>query len=83
MRGRSAAVVMGYRHPRHRLPEIAQLLRHAFSTPTPLLAGQQAAGDSIAVLPVLFHLLWCQELSADLSTPLHQDTVVTLAGAGR
>ena len=43
----------------------------------------QAAGDPIAVLPVLFHLLWCQELSADLSTPLHQDTVVTLAGAGR
>jgi hypothetical protein len=73
----------GYRHPRHRLPEIAQLLRHAFSTPAPLLAGGQAAGDPIAVLPVLFHLLWCQELSADLSTPLHQDTVVTLAGAGR
>ena len=73
----------GYRHPRHRLPEIAQLLRHAFSTPAPLLAGGQAVGDPIAVLPVLFHLLWCQELSADLSTPLHQDTVVTLAGAGR
>jgi len=73
----------GYRHPRHRLPEIAQLLRHAFSTPAPLLAGGQAAGDPIAVLPVLFHLLWCQELSADLSTPLHQDTVVTLVAAGR
>ena len=73
----------GYRHPRHRLPEIALLLRHVFSTPAPLLAGGQAAGDPIAVLPVLFHLLWCQELSADLSTPLHQDTVVTLAGAGR
>jgi hypothetical protein len=29
----------GYRHPRHRLPEIALLLRHAFSTPTPLLAA--------------------------------------------
>jgi hypothetical protein len=43
----------GYRHPRHRLPEIAQLLRHAFSTPTSLLAGGQAAGDPIAVLPVL------------------------------
>jgi hypothetical protein len=39
-------------------------------------------GDPIAVLPVLFHLLWCQEFSADLSTPLHPDTVVTLAGAG-
>jgi hypothetical protein len=72
----------GYRHPRHRPPEIAQLLRHAF-TPTPLLAGGQAAGDPIAVLPVLFHLLWCQELTTDLSAPLRPDTVVTLAAAGR
>jgi hypothetical protein len=70
----------GYRHPRHRLPEIARLLRHG-STPTPLLAGGQTAGDPIAVLPTLFHLLWRQELSADLSAPLHQDTVVTLAAA--
>ena len=73
----------GYRHARHRLPEIAQLLRHAFSTPTPLLAGGQTAGDPIAVLPTLFHLLWCGELSADLSAPLHQDTVVTLVAARR
>src|SRR6476620_3528282 len=58
----------GYRHPRHRLPEIAQLLRHVFSTPAPLLAGGQAVGDPIAVLPVLFHQLWCQDVSAGSST---------------
>jgi len=73
----------GYRHPRHRLPAIAPLLRHAFRTPTPLLAGAQAAGDPIAVLPVLFHLLWCHELSADLSVPLHPDTVVSVAASAR
>ena len=29
--------------------------------------GAVAAGDPIAVLPVLYHLLWRQELAADLS----------------
>ena len=44
------------------------------------MAGAEAAGDPIAVLPVLFHLLWRHELAADLSLPLHQDTVATRAG---
>ena len=66
----------GYRHPRHRLPEIARLLRHAFSTPTPLLAGGQAAGDPIAVLPVLFHLLWCQAAGMYSAARLAAHTIV-------
>ena len=50
----------GYRHPRHdRLPETVDALRRVFATPTPLMAGAEAVGDPIAVLPVLFHLLWC------------------------
>jgi len=67
----------GYRHPRHRLPEVEAMLREVFTTPTPLMAGTELAGDPIAVLPVLFHLLWRGELSAALSVPLHPGTVVS------
>jgi hypothetical protein len=48
-----------------------------FASPAPLMAGAEAAGELIAVLPVLFHLLWCHELTADLSVPLHPDTLVS------
>jgi hypothetical protein len=41
------------------------------------MAGAAAAGDPIAVVPVLFHLLWCHELRFELSTPLHQGTLVS------
>jgi hypothetical protein len=33
------------------------------------------------VLPVLFHLLWRQELVADLSAPLHPAVMVSRAAA--
>lgn len=66
----------GYRHPRHRVTGTAEALQAAFAAPTPLLAGAEAAGDPVAVLPVLFHLLWCHELAVDLSVPLHQLTLV-------
>src|SRR6185312_17240923 len=48
----------GYRHPRHHLAETVDVLRRVFATPRPLMAGAAAAGDPIAVVPVLFHLLW-------------------------
>lgn len=69
----------GYRHPRHHHRQVAQLLLEAFATPTALQVGAQAAGDPIAVLPVLFHLLWCHELTTTLSVPLHQQTLVQSA----
>ena len=56
----------GYRHPRHDRPVLAAVLREVFAAPGPLMAGAQAAGDPIAVLPVLFHLLWRHELAVDL-----------------
>jgi hypothetical protein len=62
----------GYRHPRHHLSGTVDVLRRVFATPTPVMAGAEAAGDPIAVLRVLFHLLWCHELTSDLSRPLHQ-----------
>jgi hypothetical protein len=41
----------------------------------------QAAGDPVAALPVLYHLLWRQELTADLSVPLQPATVNAQAAA--
>jgi hypothetical protein len=39
--------------------------------------GAQATGDPIAVLPVLFHLLWRWDLHTDLNRPLTLDTPLT------
>jgi hypothetical protein len=71
----------GYRHPRYGVPPVAATLRAAFAEPVPLMDGAEAAGDPVAVLPVLYHLLWWQELAADLSVPLHPATVIALAAA--
>jgi len=56
----------GYRHRRCDDPAIRARLVAQFAEPQPLMAGAYAVGDPIAVLPVLFHLLWRHELSADL-----------------
>ncbi|WP_241007799.1 TnsA-like heteromeric transposase endonuclease subunit [Mycobacterium kubicae] len=71
----------GYRHPRHGHPLIAQLLVEVFATPRGLMHGAAKVGDPIAVLPVLFHLLWRQTLTADLTCPLSEMSVVAVAGA--
>lgn len=68
----------GYRHPRHRVPATAAALVEVFASPTPLMAGAEAVGDPLAVLPTLFHLLWCHELIADLSIPLGEGTVLRM-----
>lgn len=72
----------GYRHPRHLLPSFAERLVEVFSGPRPLMEGAEAAGDPVAVLPVLFHLLWRHELETDLSVPLHQSAMVWPAVLG-
>jgi hypothetical protein len=43
------------------------------------MTGAEAVGDPIAVLPVLFHLLWRHDLTTDLSVPLHPCASVTTA----
>lgn len=73
-----------YRHPRCLRGPTADRLREVFATPGPLMAGADAAGDRLATLPVLFHLLWGQELTAEgitvgLLGPL---TVVRVADGG-
>lgn len=72
----------GYRHPRCWRERIAEELVQAFGQPTPLLAGACAVGDPIAVLPVLYHLLWRRDLHADLAVAvLGPGTVVRSAKA--
>jgi hypothetical protein len=73
----------GYRHPRCLDQGKAARLREVFGCPATLLAGAQAAGDPLAVLPVLYHLLWSGVLIADLaSAPLSWESVVTVGRSG-
>jgi hypothetical protein len=60
----------GYRHPRCLDPGRAGRVRQEFGEPRPLMDGARQAGDPIAVLPVLYHLLWAHVLEADLDTAL-------------
>jgi hypothetical protein len=48
---------------------------------TPLLAGAEATGDRLQVLPVLFHLMWQGRLVASefTSAPLGAATMVRTA----
>ncbi|MFD6161479.1 TnsA-like heteromeric transposase endonuclease subunit [Nocardia sp. NPDC060256] len=71
----------GYRHPRYRVGPVAAALREAFGEPRPLIEGVRSVGDPIAVLPVLFHLVWCAELAVDLAVRLEGWSIVT--GASR
>ena len=71
----------GYRHPRHYLPGTAGRLVELLGCPRPLMELAGLAGDPIAVLPVMFHLLWRHELDAEMSVPLHPAVVVRAAGA--
>ncbi|MER6031596.1 TnsA-like heteromeric transposase endonuclease subunit [Streptomyces sp. NPDC001817] len=73
-----------YRHPRCRRGPVAARLMEVFSQPGPLMPGADAAGDRLATLPVLFHLLWRQELSAEgiAVELLGPRTVVRLSGGG-
>jgi hypothetical protein len=71
----------GYRHLRCMNQSRGARLREVFAGPAPLLAGAQAAGDPVAVLPVLYHLLWTGVLVTDLvSAPLSGESVVTASG---
>lgn len=56
----------GYRHARCFRSDIASALTEAFTEPTPLMAGARFAGDPLAVLPVLYHLLWKHTLAVEL-----------------
>jgi hypothetical protein len=73
-----------YRHPRCAGAEgVAASVLAAFDYPTALWDGAAAVGDRLAVLPVLFHLLWRHDLAADLTARLGQSTLVYCNRNGR
>ncbi len=73
----------GFRHPRHRASPCLAGLVEVFATPQPLMAGVLEIGDPVAVLPGLFHLMWCGGLEADLDrAPLDDATVVMTRTGG-
>ena len=74
-----------YRHPRcGRRREVADRLLEVFAQPRPLFAGAAEVGDRLAVLPVLYHLMWRQVLAADLTAePLGPSCLVGLGGGGQ
>ncbi|GAA2046715.1 hypothetical protein GCM10009839_59140 [Catenulispora yoronensis] len=72
-----------YRHPRCRNEDAADALSAVFARPTPLMEGAARAGDTLGVLPVLFHLMWEQVLRADLSQQLLGPGSVVWSGASR
>jgi len=60
-----------YRHPRcARREDLAAALVEVFAEPTALFWGAERVGDRLAVLPVLYHLLWRQVLTVDLGAAL-------------
>jgi hypothetical protein len=69
----------GYRHLRHKVSSTAKALGETFAVGGPLMPGALAVGDPIAVLPVLFHLLWSGDLRADLTRTLHEGTALSPA----
>ncbi|MEE4589987.1 MULTISPECIES: TnsA-like heteromeric transposase endonuclease subunit [Streptomyces violaceusniger group] len=48
----------GYRHPRYRDTALMEGAVRAFARPRPLIEGARGLGDTIRVLPALFHALW-------------------------
>jgi hypothetical protein len=87
VRTANVAWLSRYRQRRCSSPDVAALLLKAFAEPAPLMAGAAAAGDPVAVLPVLFHLMWRHELAADLAVRLTAESPVSAgsraSGGGR
>jgi hypothetical protein len=73
----------GYRHSRCRRADYVSGLREVFARPRELLVGVQAVGDPVAVLPVLFHLLWTRELGTDLTATVLGPRSSVSVGGGR
>ncbi|MFI5746929.1 TnsA-like heteromeric transposase endonuclease subunit [Streptomyces sp. NPDC051644] len=63
--------------------DVADRLVCVFDEPAPLLAGAVEAGDPLLVLPVLFHLLWCRVLEADVASRLLASDSVVHTAKGR
>lgn len=70
-----------YRHPRCRARTgTVERLLEVFDRPIGLFEGAAAVGDRLAVLPVLYHLMWRQELVADLASGRLQPRTLVCRG---
>jgi hypothetical protein len=56
---------------------LADRLLDAFASPAGVMEAAERVGDPLAVLPVLYHLLWLQRLRVDLSIRLDAASIVT------
>lgn len=73
-----------YRHPRcAESGELVGRLERAFAGQVPLWAGAAGAGDTLAVLPALFHLMWRRELVADLTAARLGPSTLVRRGSAR
>ncbi|MGX6601690.1 TnsA-like heteromeric transposase endonuclease subunit [Micromonosporaceae bacterium Da 78-11] len=73
-----------YRHPRcGRREDLIGRLWEVFAQPTPLFVGAERVGDRLLVLPVLYHLLWCQVLVVDLRSALLGPSTLVRRGQRR
>jgi len=50
--------------------DIAAVLTGVFAEPKPLMGGTWEAGDPVAVMPVLYHLLWTRVLVTGMTAGL-------------
>ena len=57
-------------------------LAEVFAEPGPLRAGAARVGDPVAVLPVLFAMLWRGGLAADLDSRVLDSVTVVQATGG-
>ncbi len=60
----------GYRHSRCCCNDIAAALLEVFTDGKPLMSGARDTGDPVAVLPVLYHLMWEHKLVAEFQEGL-------------
>lgn len=73
-----------YRHRRCHREEMASRLLEVFADPLPLFVGAERVGDRLAVLPVLYHLMWQHVLVVDLTAgPLGADSMVRITDGCR
>lgn len=72
----------GYRHPRFGDADVEEQIVGSLARPAQLAEAVAAVGDGIRVMPVVFHLLWLGMVAADLSRPLGNTTILTVAADG-
>src|SRR5207237_10924557 len=72
----------GYRHPRYARAAVMAALEQVFAEPRPLRAGAAEAGDPLAVLPVLFAMLWRGRVVAGLGSPVLGSALTVAADGG-